>query len=69
MFDHVIFILGHYPEQEQEQEAKTIWVTLPRGVASNGEGNLGGWGLHDERSKPATGEESPFPKPWYPNKP
>ena len=41
----------------------------PRQLASNGEGDLGGWGLHDERSKLATGEESPFPKPWYPNKP
>ena len=30
---------------------------------------MGRWGLNDERSKTATGEESPFPKPWYPNKP
>ena len=44
-------------------------ILSPRHLASNGEGNLGGWGLHDKRSKPATGEESPFPKPWYPNKP
>ena len=29
--------------------------TLPRGVASYGEGILGGWGLNDERSKTATG--------------
>ena len=38
-------------------------ILSPRQLASYGKGNKGGWGLHDERSKPATGEESPLPKP------
>ena len=38
-------------------------ILSPRQLASYGKGNKGGWGLHDERSKLATGEESPLPKP------
>ena len=37
-------------------------ILSPRQLASYGKGNKGGWGLHDERSKLATGEESPLPK-------
>ena len=38
-------------------------IFSPRQLASYGKGNKGGWGLHDEQSKSATGEESPLPKP------